>query len=149
MGRQMIVILELVERKSLSILAADHIAERLLGTKGPRGEVALQRAVEGEITPTVAYQLTEAGATFTLSGTSHRVHNKLLHLHGEDFGPGTRVAVDDANTLLIKSCAEFPQPDLPRSGSERTVNNHAAFNQALDAWVKLTSLAIRACPTAE
>lgn len=144
MHSQMVVILEQSEPKRMSVNAAQRIAGTLLGTRGPNGEVRLQRSIAGEVTPNVAFQLTEVGATFTLSGTSGRVHDKLSQLCPNDFGPGTLLSIDDRNALVIKSCSEFPHPKPPTPASEVPASGESAFNQALDTAFKLTSLAIQA-----
>ena len=144
---QAIVILELSEPKSLSVKSAQRIADKLIGTKGPKGEVVLQRSIDGEVTPGVAFQLTESGAVFTLSGTSGRVYAKLWELCPDDFGPGTRIAVDNSNTLVIKSCGEFPQPKPSKTASQDASSSDGAFNQVLDAAVKLASLAVQTSPS--
>ncbi|CPS10251.1 hypothetical protein [Mycobacteroides abscessus] len=143
MHSQLIVILEPTDQKHVLVHGADHIAARLLGTKDEKGELALQVSRKGEVTPTVAYQLTEAGASFTLSGTSHRVYNTLHHLYGDDFGPGTEIVLDERNTLVIKSCTTVPQPKPSEAGSKDNANSDAAFNQAIDAAAKLMSLTIQ------
>ncbi|SHY61607.1 Uncharacterised protein [Mycobacteroides abscessus subsp. bolletii] len=143
MHTQMVVILEPAEQKPMSVGRANRIADMLLRSPKPRGGL-VEAAPAGEITPSVAYQLTETAATFSVSGTSHRVHNVVIKLCPSGFGPGTRVVLDDRNVLVIKSCAKFPLPVPSESGSKDGSGNDAAFNQALDAATKLMSLAVQA-----
>lgn len=154
--QQMIVVLELVARTrpqteggliGLSVDDAQRIVKKLLQGDSNRGEQRLRQ--KGEVIPKVAFQLTEAGATFTLSGTSGLVQSTLKPLMSEGIGIGVGAHVKGGGDkkLVIKSCAQFPQPTPPQAAASNAASDDAAFNQALDIGVKMMSLAMQAFPS--
>lgn len=146
----MIVILELASTTRpqtegrITVDVAQGIEDRLLRSRNREIEIA--SAHTGEVTPKVAFQLTEAGVTFTLSGTSRLVHNRLKRLMNEDIRVGARVDAGGGRELVIKSCAQFPQPTQPQAAASNAATDDTAFNQALDIGVKMMSLAMQAFP---
>ncbi|WP_210686812.1 hypothetical protein [Mycolicibacterium sp. GESEQ-9] len=152
--QQTIVVLELASTTrpqfeggliGLSVDAAQRIVTKLLQGDSKRGEQRMRQ--KGEVIPKVAFQLTGAGATFTLSGTSGLVHNTLKPLMSEEIGVGARVDVGGGKKLVIKNCAQFPQPAPPQVTASSAASDDAAFNQALDIGVKMMSLAMQAFPS--
>lgn len=128
-----------------SVDAAERIADRLIGHGAPKREIELRQ--DGEIAPKVAFQLTQDGATFTLSGTSRLVTNRLERLSNDDIGVGARVDAGGGKVLVVTSCAQFPQPTPPKPASNNGASDDAGFDRVLDVGLKLMSLAVQTWPS--
>jgi hypothetical protein len=148
MQNQMMVVFDVDGRQPMTVTQAGRIEAELLAVRRKNGRKELaqmtHRSTEpGDITPRVAYQLTETEARFILSGSSGRVQELLSRLINADYGPGTTIALATGDVLVVKTCTTTPQCVPAKATGGEGDGRDAGLNQMLDLALKLTSLAMQ------